>query len=123
MKDLIPPETLKEILEARENFLMKLDKITARVTKARVVRLATEGLKGDAKARALSKSPQGTPSLRIGMDESRVIGRLTEAGFMTKDKRPKAQFKFMNLEDHQIIDRYAFKARGLLSYYRCTDNI
>jgi hypothetical protein len=123
LEHIVPPDTLKEILEARERYLDKLDLLGTRQVKKRVVKLVTQGLKGDAQARALSRSPQGTPSLRIGLDESRVIGRLINAGFMTKDKRPKAQSKLCPLEDHQIVDRFAFKARGLLSYYRCTDNI
>lgn len=68
-----------------------------------------------------SRKKRNPKRLRLEAPLGRVKAKLTEAGFLKRDKsHPK--FIWMSMSHRQILDRYMATMRGILNYYSFTHN-
>lgn len=70
------------------------------------------------------KAPQRQPMrVQIRAPILKIRERLSNRGIISKDKRPKSVKPMVTQEAKTIISWYGSVAHGLLSYYRCCDNL
>lgn len=60
---------------------------------------------------------------QIQMDTKKVYNKLIQGGFINKKLKPIPKIQILSAQDVDIISYYSSVAHGLMSYYRCADNI
>jgi hypothetical protein len=60
---------------------------------------------------------------QIRADKVAIIKSLIEKGIVSSNKKPQSYNKILNSADNIIIRYYSSLGNGLLSYYRCCDNL
>jgi len=80
-------------------------------------RVITSNIRLETTGMSKSISPQ------INADIDKIFNRLKAAGIVDEKTRYKARYQITAAEDADIIRYYSNVAHGLLSYYRCADNL